>query len=228
MQTYSEMQTELLSRLMVAGNSTLFTTTRIQTLIKDAHLWATSQYLWPQLERARTTSTTTDYYYDYPSDFRTDSIVRVIIDSVKYERKAFEDFLDYKYNYPTHTDKKIFADYGRQIFIFPTPSAGSNNFDVWGCIQATQMTVDASETIFSKSDDAGNEAIIKKALSVALAKINKNLSLQEENEARLILTGIWNKIAQRQQRDQRLDRPLFSVQDMFGAGQVSETGKFSI
>src|SRR3990172_8360780 len=98
MQTYSEMQTELLARLMASTNSTLFPTARIQTLIKDAHLWATSLYLWPQLERDKYTSTNGYYYYDYPTDFRTDSISRIIIDDKEYDRKAFEDWLDYKLN----------------------------------------------------------------------------------------------------------------------------------
>src|SRR3990172_3109899 len=104
MQTYSEMQTELLARLMASTNSTLFPTARIQTLIKDAHLWATSLYLWPQLERDKYTSTNGDYYYDYPTDFRTDSISRIIIDDKEYDRKAFEDWLDYKLN--NSTDNK--------------------------------------------------------------------------------------------------------------------------
>lgn len=227
MQTYSEMKAELLSRLMIADNNTLFTTARIESLIKDAHLWATSLFLWPALERARITSTNGDYYYDYPSDFRTDSITRVIIDSVKYDRKAFEDFLDYKYNNPNETSKKIFADYGRQIFIFPTPGTGTNNFDVWGCIQAAQLSGSVTTTIFSNSDEAGNEAIVKKAYSVALAKINKNLSIQEELEAKNILIGIWGKIMQRQQRDQRLDRPFFDVTDMFAGKGTAGIGQFS-
>jgi len=220
MQTYTELQSELLSRLQVADNSTLYTTTRIQTLIKDAHLWVTSIYLWPQLERDKYTSTNgTDYYYDYPSDFRTDSIIRIIIDDEEYDRKAFEDFLDYKLNNATDTDTKIFADYGRQIFIFPTPAAGTDNLDVWGQVQATQLSSGTDKTIFSDHDQTGNEAIVKKALSVAIAKTDKQLSTLEETEAKTILATIYNKILQRQQRDARLDHPRFNVPDYF-AGRV--------
>jgi hypothetical protein len=230
MQTYTELQTELLARLMAASNSTLYTTTRIQTLIKDAHTWATSRYMWPQLEKAKTTHTQADhYYYDYPGDFRTDAIIRIIIDDERYDRKAYEDFLDYKDNNPTDLSTHIFADYGRQIFIFPTPATtGSSNFDVWGCIQATQLSAGTDETIFSNHDESGNEAIVKKALSVAIGKQNKQLAVQEETEAKEILAVIWDKISKRQQRDQRIDHPMFSVPNYFQRGTgASGVGKFS-
>lgn len=229
MQTYTDLQNELLSRLMASGNSTLYTTTRIQSLIKDAYMWATTLYQWPVLEKAKTSHTiANDYYYDYPAEFRTDSIIRVIIDDKEYNRKAFEDFLDYRDENSTDTDTRIFADYGRQVFVFPTPTVtGSNNLDVWGCIQATQLVSGTDDTIFTHHDESGNEAIVKKALSVAWAKTNKQLSVQEENEAKDILATIWKKIAERQQRDQRLDHPIFNVSDMFGHANVSDIGKFS-
>ena len=221
------MQTELLARLMASTNSTLFPTARIQTLIKDAHLWATSLYLWPQLERDKYTSTNGDYYYDYPTDFRTDSISRIIIDDKEYDRKAFEDWLDYKLNNSTDTNTRIFADFGRQIFIFPTPGTGTDNFDIWGSIQATQLSASGDKTIFSDHDDSGNEAIVKKALSVAIAKIDKKLSQAEESEATNILSRIFRKVLQRQQRDQRKDHPQFDIPNYYGK-QVGEIGKFSI
>ncbi len=229
MQTYTELQTELLSRLMAASNSTLFTTTRIQTLIKDAYMWAVTQYNWPVLEKAKITKTSAgNYYYDYPAEFRTDSIIRVEIDGIEYDRKAFEDFLDYKNENPTDVSRKIFADFGRQIFIFPTPTVtGVSNFDVWGVIQPDQLSGGTDTTIFTYHDESGNEAIVKKAFAVAMTKTNKNLAVQEENEAKTILATIWQKVAQRQQRDQRLDHPFFDVPDMFAGKGSAGIGKFS-
>src|SRR3990167_28388 len=229
MQLYSEFQSELLSRLQVADNSTLYTTSSVQTLIKDAHMWATALHPWPSLRKAKTTSTDGSYYYDYPANFKTDSIFRVIIDEIEYNRKNFEDFLDFKENNSGRTDKKIFADFGRQIFIFPTPSIGTDNFDVWGEYQVTQLSGASDTTIFTYSDETGNEAIVKKALSVALAKTNKQLATQEETEAKNILDGIYRKILQRQQRDQKLDQPMFNVPDFFPrGGRATDIGKFSI
>ena len=53
MQTYTELQAELLSRLQVAGNSTLFTSTRIANLIKDAYMWATMNNRYRAEQRAK-------------------------------------------------------------------------------------------------------------------------------------------------------------------------------
>ena len=218
MQTIADMKSELSSRLLVADNSTLFTTTRIADLIDDAEEWAVALYNWPQLEEAETTHTVaSQYYYDYPSNFRTDSISRIYIDSVKYDRKAYEDFLDYKEDNPDDVDTPIFADYGRQIFVFPTPTTtGVANMDVYGCTNAAEEPEeDATLTIFSQHDNSGNEAIVKKALSVAIAKTDKPRSVQEEVEAVAILTRIWNKMVTRQQRSQRLDHPYLDVPDYF-------------
>jgi hypothetical protein len=231
MRTFAEMRSELSSRLMVASNSTLFDTTRIAKLITDAHQWATSLFNWPQLEEAEYSDTVANqYYYDYPPDFRTDSISRIYVDSDRYDRKAFEDFLDYKENNPTATDKKIFADYGRQIFIFPTPAtSGTANLEVYGTTQAEdEPEEDTTYTIFSVHDDSGNEAIVKKALSVAIAKTDKMRSVAEETEAIAILTRLWSKMAARQQRNQRLDHPMLDVPDYFtGRNKVTTICSFS-
>jgi len=218
MQTFADMKSELSSRLLVASNSTLFTTTRIADLIDDAYEWAAALYNWPQLEEPEMTDTVaTQDYYDYPETFRTDSVSRLYVDDTRYYRKAFEDYLDYKENNPDDVSNPIFADYGRQLFIFPTPTtSGTNNLVVYGCTNAIdEPEEDETFTIFSEHDNSGNEAIVKKALSVAIAKTDKDRSVLEEVEAVAILTRIWNKMAARQQRAQRIDHPMLDVPDFF-------------
>lgn len=206
MQTYSEMQAELVSRLMTATNSTSFPTSRIQSLIKQAHIWATSLHEWPELVRAKYTTTTTDTYYDYPEEFRTDSIVRVEIDNQEYNKKNYEDFLDYK--------KK---NSGR----LQSYTAGLT-LDVYGCIQAPDFSESVTTTIFSNSDETGNEAIVKRALSIAIKRSDTNQSIIEENEALQMLETIWKKISQRQHREERLDHPFLNVPVFFGKRNVFE------
>lgn len=211
---YQDLTAETTSRLQVAANSTLFTSTRVGNLVQDANQWATSLYLWPMLERAKTTSTDAGkYYYDYPAEFRTDSIVRLSIDGVFYKSIAFADFLERRED--SNFKDKVYADYARQYFIHPIPTAsGSNNLDVWGVINAPVLVTD-SKTIFSDADISGNEAIVKKAVSVAIAPKNKNRAMQEENEARAILGSIYAKIITRTQKDQPQDRPFFNVPQLF-------------
>ena len=207
MDTHAEMETELQSRLLVASNSTLFTADRLTKLINDATLLAETYKDWPETVRAKTTSTVADEeYYDYPQEFRTDTVIRVEIDGIEYSKKNFEDYLDYKLKY---------ADY------LNTVATGTANMDVWGCIQPELSTT----TIFSYHASRGNDAIVKLALSIALARINKNLAMREEVEAKVILEEIWRPIARKQARKQRLDHPMFNVPDFFGKSALSTIGE---
>lgn len=200
MNNFGEMVAELGSRLMSAKNSTLYTITRKETLIRAAHYKATSYKEWPDLVRAKTTQTTTDDYYDIPVEFRTDSIVRLEINGNKYEKKNYQDFLDFKLDNAANLDTFV---------------AGLV-LDVYGCIQPEDFTGNNSTTIFSNSDVTGNEAIVKFAFAEAIKKSNPTLAIQEENEAKEILNNIWAKVMPRQQGDIRLNRPFLNVPDFFG------------
>ena len=229
MNTRSEIETELSNRLQIANNSTTFPTSRITTLVQDASLWAGTLFFWPSLYRSRifsskpNTQTLAYDYYDYPSDFLTGSISRLYINGVKYDRKNFQDFLDYVDNViqgslaPDPT-KECFAEFGRQFFVYPTvTSAGTNDGLVWGNIQPLALSTASSTTIFSNWDDSGNEAILKKAISVAMERLDPVFANQQKAEAIQLLTLIWRKVVVQFQKDQRLQHPSFNTIDYFGA-----------
>jgi len=210
------METELLARLQVANNSSLFPASRLTQLIKDAYIWATTTWVWTDLVNGKYTSTiANNEYYDYPDDFRSNTIMRLEVDNISYERKAFEDYLAYKENNPSDTHK-IFASYGRYYFIHPTPTTnGTNNITVWGSLKADNLTTSSSLTIFTDNKEEGNEALVKKALSVALGRIDKNLSRVEEQEAVAILNKLYADEKAATQRDQRLQHPKFALPDFY-------------
>lgn len=232
MQTRSDIETELLARIMAANNSTQFSSTRLTTLVKDANLWAGTLFFWPPLFRNRIFSSkpntqSLNYdYYDYPSDYLTGSIQRLYIGGLKYEKKAFQDFLDYVDQatpgaLPPDSTKRYFAEYARQFFVYPTVSVqGDSDGLVWGNIQPLSLDSPSDITIFSQWNDSGNEAILKKALSVALERIDSNFALQQKAEAIQLLQVIWKKVLQEAQRSQRLEHPFFAVHDMFGGGST--------
>lgn len=221
MQTYKEMQDELVWRIQSARNSTRFATARIKLLITDAHQWATTLYIWDALVRARIANSEVSEYFDYPPDFRDDTIMRLEMDGEPYARKNFEDFLDWKHNNPNDTTK-IFANFGRQYFIFPAPTAiGVGNITIWGAIQAPALSGDDDKTIFSMNNDSGNEAIVKKAFSVSCLKTNPNLSTKEEQGSMILLDNLFTKQQKNKQRDQRLDHVHFVVPDLFAPGRGS-------
>lgn len=209
------MQDELIWRLQSAANSTRYPLARIKLLITDAHQWATTLHIWDALVRAKMCDSGVFEYYDYPTDFRDGTIIRLELNNEKYERKNFEDYLDWQRNNPTDT-KKIFANFGRQYFINPTPAAvGVSNITIWGAIQAPTLSGDNDKTIFSMNNDTGNEAIVRKALSVACTKTNPNLASKEEEGANALLEKLFVAQERTKQRDQRLEHPRFIVGDMF-------------
>jgi len=55
MTTRADLEAELLTRLQVADNSTLFPSARLTSLIKNAYIWATQFVVWHDLVRARAT-----------------------------------------------------------------------------------------------------------------------------------------------------------------------------
>lgn len=227
LQTRADMETELLAQLQVANNSSMFPSARLTQLIKNAHTWATNLFVWVDLVRAKCTSTVSGQeYYDYPAEFRSGTIMRLEIDGESYKRKSYEDYLDFRENNPGST-LKIFANYGRFFFIHPTPTlTGSNNMSIWGAIQADDLSQPTSTTIFSDNKEQGNEAIVRKGLSVALKRIDPKLSQTEEAQATTILAKLNFDEAKSTQRDQRIQHPKFIVPDFYSGNGGNPIGNF--
>lgn len=238
--TREDIETELQARLMIANNSTQFSSARITKIVQDAYLWAGTVFFWPPLYRARTFSSKPNTqslaydYYDYPVDFLTNSVSRLYIGGKKYQKKAFQDFLDYvdetnEGSTPPDNTKRFFAEFSRQFFVYPTvESAGSSDGIVWGNIQPLQLSTATSQTIFSLWDDAGNEAICKKALSVATERIDAAFAAQQKKEAVDLLSLVWKKVTTQLQKSQRLNHPFFQVHDMIGQQSgISTIGNFN-
>jgi len=239
--TRQDIENELVARVMLAGNSTLLSSARVTQLVQDANLWAGTLHFWPPLFRSRIFSSKPNTqslaydYYDYPTDFLTGSISRLYIANNKYEKKAFNDFLDYVDNavagsVPPNTSNRIFAEFSRQFFVYPRVSvAGTNDGLVWGNIQPLQLSSSSSNTIFSLWNDSGNEAILKKALSVALERLDPQFAAVQKAEAVQLLNVIWKKIVDEAQRSQRLNHPFLDVPDMYNSGlTTSNIGNFNI
>lgn len=228
MQTFGDMKERLTDDLLVAGSSTLFSTDRISKLINEAYLWATGLYEWPELQKGYDTTTpavegsTNEQYVDYPEDFRTDTLTEFIyINGKPFRKKGWNEFLEHKRLNPNST-KRIFADYGRQVFIFPHQTVGLE-ICMWGQRQATRLTSDSDTTIFSNHDEAGNEAVVDKAFSVAMKRIDKEASRIALEDAVTGLSVIWKKIADKQQYAQPLNKQMFNVPNFFSSGQSTYT-----
>ncbi len=171
MDTFLQMQQELQSMLSVTSASTFYTPTRIKSALNRAKEWAEDEHPWPALEKAAVGSTEANYEnYDYPDQFKTDSLTRITVNGQPHELKAFDDYLDWKLNNPTSTEK-IASDYGRQYFIYPVPTTTTvENILLWGLVATPLLVEDIDMTIFSRNERTGNHAIVKKAFSLLVAK----------------------------------------------------------
>ena len=230
MRTRADLRTGVKTGLRMVSTSTFVSDATINTELNDAHLWAADQYAWPVNEKAKNTVTLINqYYYDSPTEFKADSVFMVFVDGEEYTPTDFQDFIRYKKENPSDTSQKIFASFGTQFFLFPTPTVADLEIIVWGIIQPDDFVDDNSLTIFSNSEDSLNEAIVEKAISRLTKKTTE--SQAHLNKAKQILAEGWMRIAPRAARYKRKDAPFFNVPDLFPSGSAashSNIGGFTI
>lgn len=229
MNTTGEIQATLKRQLQMVSTSIVFADASLQDEIVNAYLWATDMYPFPVLEKSSFTEALGDYYFDLPSQYKSDSLTRVVIDDQPYKLIHFDDWLEYKRNNPSNSDTYLAAVYGRQYFIEPTPATGKTVY-IWGIIQAAALAFPDGTTIFSGSEAVCNEAVMRKAKSNLLSSKGKQSEAdKEESRAKDILATAWDNIIERKANFQRKDAPFFDVPDFFpGNGPRSTTiGSFT-
>ncbi len=231
MDTLQEIREAIQDDLTVGDESTLFNPTVIDRAINRAYRKVAGVFPWPELQDAKKTSTqASQEYYDYPTNWRSNSIWKVVIDDVRYGEEpdgsplSFDDYLNWKENYPDSTEKK-WANQWRRFFIWPVPTTqGDNNIVVWGIKTISSLSADGDTTIFSYSTPEVNEALQLEASAilrikggeqpVRLAKYIQGAVLLSM-EAQQILTIAWGKIAKEMAKYEK-NQPFFNVPDLFG------------
>jgi hypothetical protein len=234
MTTRGEIKTKLTPMLLAVGTSTYFTPVRIESAIDDAYLAVGSAKQWPDIKKGFVTHTNAnENYVDYPSNCQSESIFKISVDgNSAYEKWDFEDWMKEIELHPT-SDKHIFSEYGRQVFMYPTPTlTGVGNLILWGIIQVAPFLDDGDPTMFSGWADVVNEAILQYAYSNLIQNFDTTAqkgTLSRSQQARdlgdKIINQEWNKIAIRLQRKLKND-PQWDVPDYF-AHTASGTGNFT-
>lgn len=222
--------------LTVGDESTLYSPNLIDRAINRAYRKVGGLFPWPELEDAKKTSTQANQeYYDYPQNWRSDSVWKLTVDEVRYGEDpdgsplSFDDYLNWKEDNPDSTDKK-WANQWRRFFIWPVPTTqGDNNIVVWGIKVVSSLSQDADTTVFSYSTPEANEAIELEAVAILKSKGDDDKSGQFKSlEAKQILTVAWNKIAKEQAKYEK-NQPFFDVPDFFGNGNSKDLrGRFDI
>ena len=232
MDTLAEMRIAVQSDLNVDATSALFSPTIIDRVLNRAYRKAGSLFPWPELMDAKKTiSENLNAYYDYPATWRSNSIWKLVVNDVKYGEVpdgsplVFSDYLNWKEDYSTSTDKK-WANQERRYFLSPVPANGVE-ICIWGQMVTTAMTVDGSVTIFSYHMNECNEALILEAVAILKSKGDKEDSSQfRSDEAKQILAVAWGKIRKEKAKYEKR-QPFFNVPNFFGQTSNNNlTGKF--
>ena len=233
--------------LTVGEESALYNPTLIKRVINRAKRKAEALYPWPELMDAKKTVTQVNQeYYDYPRNWRSNSIWKLTItDStgtdIRYGEEpdgsplSFDDYLSWRQDNPDSTDKK-WANQWRRFFLYPIPtSAGSldtgiNVISIWGIMVSTDELVDDSDiTIFSYSAPECNEAIVLETVAILKAKAEQEKAGEFRSiEAKQILTTRWAQVRKELAKYEK-NMPFFDVPDLFGNGNSKDLrGRFDI
>lgn len=235
MDTLAQLRTGVQDDLTIGDESTLYSPNLIDRAINRAYRKAGGLFPWPELQDALKTTTQVDVdYYDYPVNWRSNSIWKLRINLERYGEDpdgsplSFDDYLNWKENYPDSTDKK-WANQWRRYFVSPTPTVAGLVICIWGVKVTETLTADADTTVFSYSTPEVNEAIVLEAVAILKAKGDEEKSAQFRSaEAKQILAVAWGKIAREQAKYEK-NMPFFEVTDFYGNSSSKDMrGRFDI
>lgn len=249
MDTLSDIRVAVQDDLVVGDESALFSPTKIDRAINRAYLKVGSLFPWPELQDAKKTITQANVeYYDYPRNWRSNSIWKITItnSSGTEERYgndpdgsplSFNDYLAWKEDNSNSTDKK-WANQWRRYFIWPIPTTlgslttGIGVISVWGLKVVSTLSNNTDTTVFSYSTPEANEAIELETVAILKSK-GDNLDKTQflSNEAKQILVTVWSKIVKELAKYEK-NMPFFYVPDYFSSGGIKTsqdlTGRFDV
>ena len=226
MNTFQEMYEAVQTDLNVLDETPLFPLATIKKAVNRAYILAGGLFKWPETKDAKKTSTQANIeYYDYPQNWRSDSIWRLEVNDVQYGEDpdgspiSFEDYLQFKADTDnSDSTEKKWSNQKRRFFIYPVPtSVGSYNISVWGYKVVDAMVNPSDYTIFSYSMPECNEAIVKEAEAILKSQGEEEKSGEFKSaEAKQILAIAWSKIKGEQHKYEKI-QPMFNVPDFFGS-----------
>lgn len=233
MDLFSDLILAVQDDLTVGDESNLYNTNIIKRAINRAYRKAGALFPWPALKDAVKTTTTADQeYYDYPDNWRSDSIWKLKVGGERYGEEpdgsplSFDDYLNWKEDYPSSTDKK-WSNQQRRYFITPTPSATGTQICIWGIMVTTTLVDSTDTTIFSYHMPEANEAVVLEAVAILKSKgDNEKAGEFRSIEAKQILASCWGKIRTEAAKYEK-NQPLFEVPNFFGNGSTRDLrGRF--
>lgn len=199
---FDELQQTLLDDLSATTSDAFYTTAYIKRVINRAHKWVAGMRNWPQTEETyKRDSEVGQNYYNYPTNFKTDSIVELSYNGVIYDKTVWRDYRRYLVDNPTGQDK-IWSDLKRQYHINENValSAITDGIEITGHLIPDSMVNGTDTTLFTGDSNIEN-AIIKYAQSLIYKKgrgqmYDRGIALEED--AKALLGDAWSQIMKSQ------------------------------
>lgn len=232
MDTFAEMIAAVQSDLTIGAETSFMDEDTVKLAVKRAYRKIAALFRWPALEDAKTTTTSASLeYYEYPTNWRDDSIWRLEVDNLQWGELPdgsplnFPDYLTWRRDVDnaTSTEKK-WSNQRRRYFIYPVPTTNVAVISIWGQKSAPTLSANSDETIFSVSMPDVNEAIVMEAKEILKGKGDvKNSDLTMISPAALQQATIaWTKITQEQAKYEK-NLPGWEVPDMFPRNRRSRS-----
>jgi len=191
-----ELRQAIIDDISVETTDVFYTTALLNRYINRAVKWAANFRNWQETQRAvKRDSEANQEYYNYPENFKTDSIEFLTYNGKRYKKVLFREYEEYKEDHSNGGNKKIWADYRRRYFIHPTPPAdGTKNILIWGHEVPDELSDDADEHPFDNQSMV-EEAIQLYALGLTLRKgrgsfYEKGRAMM--GDALVLLTEAWD------------------------------------
>lgn len=228
--TLGELRQALVDDLSVETTDTFFSTAVLNRFVNRAVQWAANYRNWQETQRAVKRDSEASEYYNYPENFKTDSIEILTFNGERYKKVLFREYEEYKEQHSGGGGKKIWADFRRRYFIHPAPTAaGVKNIKIWGHEVPDEMSDDADTHPFDNQSMI-EEAIQLYALGLALRKsrgtfFEKGRAMQ--GDALVILAEAWDNQVSDQADYMSETTEAFEHTDFLNYGGVTNTKRGS-
>jgi len=189
--TFDDIKTSVIVKLGISTTTAFYTDTILDDWIQESTRWATSFSKWPLTEgRLSTTfvAGTEEWLFE---GLKTETVRILTIGEKRFQKLNFEDYQIFKEE-ESSNNERVFSDFGRVLFINPSSDA-SGTLVAYGQYAPVDIdpTDSSSETVFSASEQEGNEAIVEKVLSYAMTKNKKSKEAENHHlKAVRILEGL--------------------------------------
>lgn len=219
----------------IGDESSLFPLTTVKLAVNRAYRnKVVPLFKWPQTEDAKLTDSIANHeYYDYPDNWRPNSIWKLVVDGVDYsDPLAFRDYQYEKDNDYPSGKQKIWSNKGLRYFIAPILTTNGNasypdgNIEIHGQKVPATLVDNGDTTIFSYNMPECNEAIALEAKAILKAKGEElDPSQFASAEAKQLLITAWGKLRQEAAKYEKT-LPMFNVPDLFGSNRATRIGNF--